>query len=119
MNHLSIGAILICSIFVLQGCNLFESTLDKQTKMCIDDEKKILNDPNSLEILSTETFQMKDGEDGNFRVQVFYTAKNLAGGRARGQTLCGFKNKDSLEFNGADLMERSRQINLSFNSRVR
>lgn len=99
-------ALISCTLF-LQACNPFESTLDKQIKLCANDTKRALNDPASLEIVSSEGFSI---DNGWFRVSLKYTAKNAMGGRVRGETICGFKDKNSLAFNSEDFMEKERQL---------
>ena len=105
---LATGTILITAITIsIQGCNPFESTLDKQVKACADDVKLGLGDPNSLEILSTEEINL---DNGWYRVQLNYTAKNAMGGRVRGETICGFKEKESIELNPEDFMNQERKL---------
>lgn len=91
----------------IQGCNLFESTFDKQVKTCAGDVKLGLGDPESLEIVSTTEIKL---DDGLHRVQLNYTAKNAMGGRVRGETICGFKGKDSTELNPDDHINKQRKL---------
>lgn len=74
---------------LLLGCGIFESTESKQIKACVEDVKLGLNDPNSLEIISTRTFK---ANDGTHRLELQITAKTL-GGRVRDEAICGFKQK--------------------------
>lgn len=91
----------------IQGCNPFESTLDKQVNVCASDVKLGLGDPESLEIVSTEEIKL---DNGWHRVQLNYTAKNAMGGRVRGETICGFKGKDFTELNPDDFMNQEREL---------
>lgn len=101
---------LICAIsivIVIQGCNPFESTFDKQVKACKEDVKLGLGDPGSLEIISSEGF---DIENGWYRVNLNFTAKNAMGGRVRGEAICGFKDKNTIELNPEDFMNTERKL---------
>ena len=94
-------------IALIAGCNPFESTFDKQVKSCREAVKLGLNDPESMEIVSTEGF---DVENGWYRVELNFTAKNAMGGRVRGNTICGFISKDATELNPEDFMNQKRKL---------
>lgn len=101
---------IICAIFVLmniQGCNPFQSTFDKQVSACKEDVKLGLGDPASLEIISSEGFSL---DNGWYRVKLNFTAKNAMGGRVRGDTICGFKDKNTIELNPEDFMNKQRKL---------
>jgi hypothetical protein len=95
---------------LMQGC---ESTFDRQVNVCIEDVKLGLNDPGSLEIVSSEGIGM---DNGWFRVKLNFTAKNAMGGRVRGNAICGFKNKNDIELNSEDFMNKERETARNLNS---
>jgi hypothetical protein len=94
-------------IAILGGCGLLESTEQKQIRACVEDVKLGLNDPNSLEIVSTRTFK---ANDGSHRLELKITAKNAMGGRVRGEAICGFKTEKDVELNPDDLMNQTRKL---------
>jgi hypothetical protein len=107
---------LVCVLFpfmVILGCNPFESTFEKQVKTCKEDVKLGLNDPDSLEITSTNGFEIKNG---GYRIQIDFTAKNAFGGRVRGDAICGFKDKSTTELNPDDFMNTTRKISRDLRS---
>lgn len=103
----------IAGVLALQGCEPSpppppkETTLQKQVKTCIADVKLGLGDPNSLELLNTEEIVV-DG--GGHRVKLQYTAKNAMGGRVRGEDICGFKDKNSVDLYTEDRMNQVRKM---------
>ena len=104
------------TLLLIQGCDSKapeESTLDKQVKACIEDVKLGLGDPESIVIVSKEGFDL---DNGWFRIQLNFTAKNAMGGRVRGDTICGFKSKNDVVLNSEDFVNQERQINRSLNS---
>lgn len=107
MKSIANIALATIAAITIQGCNPFESTLDKQIKACTDDVKLGLGDPESLEIVSTEETKL---ENGLHRIQLNYTAKNSMGGRVRGKTTCGFKGKDLTELDPDDVTNRLRKL---------
>lgn len=92
---------------LLLGCGIFESTESKQIKACVEDVKLGLNDPNSLEIISTRTFK---ANDGTHRLELQITAKNALGGRVRDEAICGFKTEKDVELNPDDIMNQTRKL---------
>ena len=101
---------LICATFfamVIQGCNPLESTFDKQVNACKEDVKLGLGDPGSLELVSTEGIDL---DNGWYRVKLNFTAKNAMGGRVRGDAICGFKDKNTIELNSEDFMNQERKL---------
>ena len=100
-------AIVLSTMLALSACGVFESTESKQTKVCVADVKLGLNDPNSLEVISVEHVEVKNGWH---RLHLKYTAKNAMGGRVRGDALCGFKSKKDTELNPEDFMNTNRQL---------
>ena len=105
-------AVLIALIAVsVSGCDLSMSTEDKQVEACIKDVQRSLYDPNSIELLSHRGFELKDG---TYRIEIEYTAKNRMGGRVRDESLCGFKSKDSAEWNPDDLYNEMRDMAITF-----
>jgi hypothetical protein len=94
-------------LLTIQGCNPFESTFDKQVKACVNDAKLSLGDPESLEVVSSEGIDL---DNGWFRVKLNFTAKNSMGGRVRGDTICGFKNKNDTALNPEDFMNQKREL---------
>ena len=99
--------LLTAVVFVVCGCTFFENTQTKQTKLCMEEEKIALNDPESIELVSAQPINL---DNGWFRIKVDYTSKNEQGGRVRGSVICGFVSKNSTEFNSKDFMETSRQL---------
>jgi len=97
----------ISFIIFIQGCNPSESTFDKQVNACKEDVKLGLGDPGSLEITSTEGFDIKNG---GYRIKLNFTAKNAMGGRVRGDAVCGFKNKNATELYSEDFMNEQRKL---------
>ena len=100
-------SIVIFSIIVI-GCG--KSTLDKQVAACSEDIKEGLNDPNSLEILSSKFL---DERKGSYRISVSYTSKNTSGGRERDSATCGFVSKDSTELDPNDFQNELRKTSNS------
>lgn len=96
----------VAAIFI-QGCNPFESTLDRQIDVCASDVKLGLGDPESLEIVSAREINL---DNGWHRVKINYTAKNAMGGRVRGETICGFEGKDVTQLNPDDFMNKEREL---------
>ena len=92
---------------ILGGCGVFESTEQKQIRACVEDVKLGLNDPNSLEVVSTRTFK---ANDGSHRLELKITAKNAMGGRVRGEAICGFKTEKDVELNPEDFMNKTRKL---------
>ncbi len=94
-------------ITLIVGCNLFETTVDKQVKVCEAKVKISLEDPKSLEMLSKEGFDL---DNGWYRLRLYFTAKNSMGGRVRGNTICGFINKNSTELNPEDFINQYENL---------
>ncbi len=108
-----IRSIAVCvGVWSLAGCDLLQSTLDKQTKACVADVKLGLGDPESLEILTVEEIVVNGG---GHRLKLKFTAKNSVGGRVRGEALCGFKDKSSTELYADDIWNRTRTMNRQLN----
>jgi hypothetical protein len=99
----SVGIFALAAYLVV-GC-AGESTEAKQAKACVEDVKLGLNDPNSLEIISTNTFK---ANDGSHRLELKFTAKNALGGRVRGEAVCGFKTEKDVVLNPDDYMNKQR-----------
>lgn len=95
---------LVTSLFLI-GCDAIQSVESKQIKACAEDVKLGLNDPNSLEILSTRTFK---ANDGTHRLELKFTSLNTMGGRERGEAVCGFKTEKDTSLNPDDLMNNMR-----------
>jgi hypothetical protein len=104
------------------GCNQTEdiseevsapkSIEEQQIDSCIKDIQRTLNDPNSIEILSHRGIELKDG---TFRIAIEYTAMNRMGGRERNEEACGFKSKDSAEWNPDDIINQLRDMSATLN----
>ncbi len=94
-------------ISLLGGCGVFVSKEQKQIRACVEDVKFGLNDPNSLEVVSTRAFK---ANDGSHRLELKITAKNALGGRVRGEAICGFKTEKDVELNPEDMMNRTRKL---------
>jgi hypothetical protein len=94
-------------IAILGGCGVFESAEQKQIRACVEDIKLGLNDPNSLEVVSTRTVKVSDG---SHRLVLKFTAKNAMGGRVRGEEICGFKTEKDIELNPEDIMNVTRKV---------
>ncbi|PPD52212.1 MAG: hypothetical protein CTY12_06885 [Methylotenera sp.] len=105
---LTIGIVFISMIF--SGCSEPESTEAKQIKVCIEDVKLSLNDPNSIEMISTKSINV---DDGSHRIALEFTAKNAMGGRVRGRALCGFKTENDLALNPDDIWNKERNLSRS------
>jgi hypothetical protein len=107
--------VLLCltTSLLIQGCDSFKSTEDKQLKACIADVKLGLGDPESLELIDFEGIQL---DNGWFRLNVNFTAKNALGGRVRGNTLCGFATKSDLDLNKDDFVNQERRVARLLNS---
>jgi hypothetical protein len=106
--HKSISvAVLALSMF---GCG--SSVQEKQTKACVDDIKLGLNDPGSMEVLSTEPIKM---DDGTYRISLEFTAKNAMGGRVRSSGVCGFKTINSEALNPDDYLNQQRDLSRKMN----
>jgi len=92
---------LVC---LLIGCSSAE---DKQLQACIVDVKLGLNDPESLEVLSTEPHER---DDKTYLLIMEYTAKNAFGGRVRDSASCGFKTKSHTALNPDEFQNRLRAL---------
>ncbi|MDP2102102.1 MAG: hypothetical protein Q8J59_05175 [Methylotenera sp.] len=94
------------------GCNKSDNpttgngTLDQQIAACSADIKEGLNDPNSLEILSSKFL---DEKEGSYRISVSYTSKNTQGGRERGSATCGFVSKNATQLDPNDFQNGIRK----------
>lgn len=100
----------VCYLLIavsLVSCGYFEGIESKQTTACIDDVKLGLNDPNSIELISSKVIEL---DNGWRRVEVHYTAKNAMGGRVRGKDICGFATKSDIEINPKDFMNETRKL---------
>ncbi len=98
----------VCAFtLLLAGCGVVESTEAKQVKACAEDVKLGLNDPNSLEILSTRAFK---ANDGTHRIELKFTAKNALGGRVRSEEICGFKTEKDVVLNPGDIFNKDREF---------
>lgn len=104
---LRIFATILVSSFLLIGCDLLQSVESKQIRACEDDVKLGLNDPNSLEILSSRTFKV---DDGTYRLELKFTFKNTMGGRERSEAICGFKTEKDTKLNPDDMMNKIRDM---------
>lgn len=101
-------------VFLLIGCtNREEEIKEKQAFSCIEDIKQGLNDPNSLELLSSVFL---DEKPGSYRISVEYTAANHYGGKERSKATCGFISKDSTELDPNDFQNGMRSMNNNFRS---
>lgn len=89
------------------GCGLVESAESKQLKACLADIKIGLNDPESLEVLSTRPIDMSGK---GHRLEVIFTAKNKFGGRVRGKEVCGFKTKTDVALDPEDYQNSLRFV---------
>ena len=93
--------------FPLFGCDSTPSTESMQIKACVEDIKLGLNDPDSIEVLSTAPIVM---DNGTYRIDLTFTAKNVMGGRVRGETICGFKTKNDVVLSPEDFMNQQRDL---------
>lgn len=103
---LAVAAVVLVTLWVA-----WPSVEDRQLEACVEDIKLGLNDPDSLEVLSTET---RGGEDGPYYLVVDVTARNRFGGRDRGSVTCGFKSKDATELDPEELQNRLRDMQRTF-----
>lgn len=109
--------IVIFSMFVV-GCDkggdlgLDNRMQDQQIAACSADIKEGLNDPNSLEILSSEFL---DEAEGSYRISISYTSKNTQGGRERGSATCGFVSKNATELDPNEYQNRIRKTQNGMN----
>lgn len=87
-----------------------ETAAQRQVKVCTEEIKLGLNDPNSFELMSSEAIKVNDG---THRLQMKFTAKNEMGGRVRGEELCGFRSEESLELNPDDIANKMRAMGRS------
>ncbi|WP_350601465.1 hypothetical protein [Pseudomonas sp. 65/3-MNA-CIBAN-0223] len=94
-------------VLSVQGCSKPETVFDKQVGVCVNDVKLGLGDPNSLDMVSSQGIDLANGW---YRVKLDYTAKNAFGGRVRGETMCGFRGKDSIELNSEDVVNLERKM---------
>jgi hypothetical protein len=92
---------------LLVACNPADTPEQKQLKVCINEVKLGLNDPNSFELLSTKAIKV---DDGTHRLKVEFTAKNAFGGRVRGEDICGFKSETSVVLNSDDTENMARTL---------
>lgn len=81
-----------------------------QIKACSEDVKLGLNDPNSLEVVSSRPFTVSDG---THRIDLTFTAKNAFGGRVRSSAVCGFLTEMDTTLNPEDLMNKMRALGRS------
>jgi hypothetical protein len=88
------------------GCDLAFTTQQKQVKACVEDLRRGLGDPSSLEVLTAEPIAMEKGH----RIKVEYTAKNAMGGRARSSAVCGFKTAADTSLDPDDYQNRIRGL---------
>lgn len=105
----TLSAILISSTFLF-GCNKeapSESIKEKQERVCAEEAKPALDDPQSLEVLSSETFKANDGTP---RLKLSYTYKNRMGGRQRGETICGFTTEGGTELKQSDMYNQMNEL---------
>jgi len=102
-----ISSVAISAMLMILGC---ESVEEKQISVCAQEIKVGLNDPNSMEIISSEKFKL---DDGTYRIGLDYTAKNKFGGRVRDKEFCGFKTVDGLELNPDDFLNQKRNLKRS------
>jgi hypothetical protein len=97
----------VATVLMLSGCGFFESTQEKQIKVCVADIQLGLEDPNSIEIISVEPIKL---DNGWHRLLLKFTAKNIVGGRARDETICGFKSVNDVDLNPDDFMNKNREL---------
>jgi hypothetical protein len=102
---------LLATLLSLPACSLVESAETTQTKACVEDIKKGLNDPSSLEVLSKEVVPM-DG--GKRRIRVEFTAKNAVGGRVRATESCGFASEKAVTLDPEDFQNQMREMRRNF-----
>jgi hypothetical protein len=108
MNIMIIRSLLMISTLTLAACSSVE---DKQLEACINDVKKGLNDPSSLEVLDTDPHERTNG---TYLLIMQYTAKNSYGGRVRASASCGFKTKNDTALNPDELQNQLREIQRNF-----
>lgn len=89
----------------------WKSVEDSQLEACVEDIKLGLNDPDSLEVLSTET---QGGDNGAHYLIVDVTARNRFGGRDRGSVTCGFKSRDATELDPEEFQNQLRSMKRTF-----
>lgn len=106
-NSIYIVTTILASVALFAGCSVVESTETKQIKACTEDVKSGLNDPSSLEILSTRAFK---ANDGTHRIELKFTAKNALGGRVRSEAICGFKTEKDVVLNPDDIFNQDREL---------
>ena len=87
------------------------STSAQQIAACIAEAKAGLGDPDSLELVASRGIKL---DDGGFRIDLEFTAKNAYGGRVRGSILCGFSNEVSTELDPDDFMNKDRDTKRTF-----
>lgn len=78
-----------------------------QMSVCEADIEKQLNDPSSLEVVSSKTAERTDG---TYLLIVDFTARNAFGGRIRKSTSCGFKTKLHTELNPDEFQNQLRSM---------
>lgn len=100
-------SILLFSWMVLLACDKPATIEGQQLQSCIDDIQLGLNDPNSLEVLSTRPIDL---EGGGYRLALEFTAKNRAGGRVRQTALCGFESNSHVDLDPEDIHNRMRTL---------
>jgi hypothetical protein len=101
------SVVVLVPTLLLVGCDALQSTESRQIKACADDVRSTLNDPGSMEILSTRAFK---ATDGTHRLELIFTAKNGVGGTVRSDAVCGFKTELDTELNPDDLFNKTRRV---------
>jgi len=79
----------------------------QQLQACVDDVKLGLNDPGSLEVLSTRPIEL---ESGGYRLALEFTAKNRFGGRVRQTAVCGFESSSHVHLDPEDIQNETREL---------
>lgn len=107
--------IALCFLLLVlaSGCERDDSVNISRAQMsaCKADIKRKLNDPSSLEVVSSKTAERADG---TYLLIVDFTARNAFGGRMRHSTSCGFKTKLHTELNRDEFQNQLRSMG-SFN----
>jgi hypothetical protein len=101
----------VVAVVAVASWFLWPSVQDRQLKACVEDIKLSLNDPGSLEVLSTEA---KPGDEGAHYLRVEFTAKNKLGGRERASVRCGFKTKNDIVLDPEEYENKLRDIKRTF-----
>lgn len=90
----------------LTGCYYFETVENRQLRVCADDIRLALDNPDSFELLSSKHINLEKGH----RVSINYRAKNKQGQQVQREDSCGFLSATGTDLDSQDFFNLVRAL---------